>query len=73
VVLAAPGAGPVAAYVRQRAARAALIVEILSLLAGHRPAPVAGPRPPLELLSDSEIRVLRYLCGSNTCGVPKGF
>jgi LuxR family transcriptional regulator, maltose regulon positive regulatory protein len=36
--------------------------DILSLLAGRKPAPPpAGPPPPLEPLSDSEIRVLRYL------------
>ena len=35
--------------------------DILSLLAGQRPAPSAVPRPPLEPLSGSEIRVLRYL------------
>jgi LuxR family transcriptional regulator, maltose regulon positive regulatory protein len=47
---------------RQRTAHAALIADILSLLAGRKLAPPpAGPRPPLEPLSDSEIRVLRYL------------
>jgi LuxR family transcriptional regulator, maltose regulon positive regulatory protein len=47
---------------RQRTAHAALIADILSLLAGHKLAPLpAGPPPPLEPLSDSEIRVLRYL------------
>ena len=47
---------------RQRTAHAALIAQILDLLAGNRPAPLpAGPRPPLEPLSKSEIRVLRYL------------
>src|SRR3974390_3280209 len=47
---------------RQRTAHAALIADILSQLAGNRSAPPpAGPRPPLEALSDSEIRVLRYL------------
>jgi LuxR family transcriptional regulator, maltose regulon positive regulatory protein len=45
---------------RQRTAHAALIAEILGLLAGQVPAP-SGQRPPLEALSDSEIRVLRYL------------
>jgi DNA-binding CsgD family transcriptional regulator len=49
---ATPGSGPLIA---------ALIAEILSLLAGQRPAPPAGPRPPLEALSSSEIRVLRNL------------
>jgi LuxR family maltose regulon positive regulatory protein len=47
---------------RQRTAHAALIADVLSLLAGRTPAPPpAGPRPPLEPLSGSEIRVLRYL------------
>jgi LuxR family transcriptional regulator, maltose regulon positive regulatory protein len=47
---------------RQRTAHAALIGDVLSLLAGRTPAPPpAGPRPLLEPLSDSEIRVLRYL------------
>jgi LuxR family transcriptional regulator, maltose regulon positive regulatory protein len=47
---------------RQRTAHAALLAEILDLLAGKTPAlPFAGPRPPREPLSKSEIRVLRYL------------
>ena len=63
VVPAAPGAGPAAsATPGTRTAHAALIADILSLLAGRTLAPPpAGPRPPLEPLSDSEIRVLRYL------------
>ena len=49
-------------HARQHTAHAALIAEILDLLAGNRPAPLsAEPRPPLEPLSKSEIRVLRYL------------
>jgi LuxR family transcriptional regulator, maltose regulon positive regulatory protein len=48
-------------HARRRTAHAALIAEILSLLAGRAPTPPAGPRPPLEPLSDSEVRVLRYL------------
>jgi LuxR family transcriptional regulator, maltose regulon positive regulatory protein len=40
----------------------AMVADILSLLAGRRPTPPsASPRPPLEPLSDSELRVLRYL------------
>ena len=47
---------------RQRTAHAGLIADILSLLAGRRSAPPpAGPQPPLEPLSESELRVLRYL------------
>jgi DNA-binding NarL/FixJ family response regulator len=39
-----------------------IYADILSLLAGHRSAPPSTkPRPPLELLSRSELRVLRYL------------
>jgi LuxR family transcriptional regulator, maltose regulon positive regulatory protein len=49
-------------HARQRTAHASLIADILSLLAGRMLAqPPAGPRPPLEALSDSEVRVLRYL------------
>jgi LuxR family maltose regulon positive regulatory protein len=49
-------------HARQRTAHAALIADILGLLAGRKPAPPpAGPRPPLEPLSESELRVLRYL------------
>ena len=43
-------------------AHAGLIAEIRSLLAaGRLAAPADGPRPPLEPLSESELRVLRYL------------
>jgi LuxR family transcriptional regulator, maltose regulon positive regulatory protein len=49
-------------HTRHRTAHASLAAEILDLLAGRRPAPSAvRPRLPLEPLSDSEIRVLRYL------------
>jgi LuxR family transcriptional regulator, maltose regulon positive regulatory protein len=57
-----PAPGLLQRHARQRTAHAALIADILSLLAGRTPAPPpAGPRPPLEPLSDSELRVLRYL------------
>jgi len=46
---------------RHGSAHAALIAEILSLLAGRTPAPPPAAAPPLEPLSDSEVRVLRYL------------
>jgi LuxR family maltose regulon positive regulatory protein len=47
---------------RHGTGHAALIAEIRSLLAGGTPAtPPGGARPPLEPLSNSEIRVLRYL------------
>jgi LuxR family maltose regulon positive regulatory protein len=48
-------------HARHRTAHPALVSDILSLLAGQAPAPPAGPPPPAEPLSDSEIRVLRYL------------
>jgi LuxR family maltose regulon positive regulatory protein len=57
-----PAPGLLERYARHGTAHAALIADILSLLAGRRSAPPpAGPWPPLEPLSDSEIRVLRYL------------
>jgi LuxR family transcriptional regulator, maltose regulon positive regulatory protein len=56
-----PAPGLLERQARQGTAHPALIGEILSLLAGQAPAPSARPRPPLEPLSDSEIRVLRYL------------
>ncbi len=48
-------------HVGLRTSHAALIAEILDLLAGMTPAPSGGPQPPLMPLSGSEIRVLRYL------------
>jgi len=57
-----PAPGLLQRQARHGTAHAALIADILSLLAGRRPAPpLTGPPPPLEPLSDSEIRVLRYL------------
>ena len=56
-----PAPGLLERHVRQGTAHAALSAEILDLLAGNRPAPPAGPKPPSEPLSKSEIRVLRYL------------
>jgi LuxR family maltose regulon positive regulatory protein len=57
-----PAPGLLERHVRRGTAHAALIADILSLLAGRTLAPPpAGPPPPLEALSDSEIRVLRYL------------
>jgi LuxR family maltose regulon positive regulatory protein len=57
-----PAPGLLERHARHRTAHAALLAEILDLLAGKRPAPPpAGPRPPLEPLSNAEIRVLRYL------------
>ena len=57
-----PAPGLLERHARQRTAHAALIAQILDLLAGNRPAPPpAGPRAPREPLTKSEIRVLRYL------------
>src|SRR6516165_269811 len=57
-----PAPGLLERHARQRTAHAALIADILSLLAGRKLVPPpAGPPPPLEALSGSEIRVLRYL------------
>jgi LuxR family maltose regulon positive regulatory protein len=49
-------------HVRRGTGHASLIADILSLLAGGMLAPPSAElQPPLEALSDSEIRVLRYL------------
>jgi LuxR family transcriptional regulator, maltose regulon positive regulatory protein len=56
-----PVPGLLERHARHRTAHAALIADIQSLLAGPMTAPPAGPRPPLEPLRDSEVRVLRYL------------
>ena len=57
-----PAPGLLQRHARHRTAHPALIADILSLMAGNRPAPPpAGPSPPLEPLSGSELRVLRYL------------
>jgi len=57
-----PAPGLLERHARQRTAHPSLIAEILGLLAGETPAsPPAGAQPPLEPLSETEIRVLRYL------------
>jgi LuxR family transcriptional regulator, maltose regulon positive regulatory protein len=56
-----PAPGLLERQARQGTAHAALVAEILSRLVGQTSLPPAGPPPPLEPLSDSEIRVLRYL------------
>jgi len=62
-----PAPGLLQRQARQRTAHAALIAEILGLLAGNQAGPRRGapppaaPRLPIEPLSSSELRVLRYL------------
>jgi len=57
-----PAPGLLERHAGHRTAHAALIAEIRSLLAGTKPAgPPPQPRPLLEPLSTSELRVLRYL------------
>jgi LuxR family maltose regulon positive regulatory protein len=57
-----PAPGLLQRHARHGTAHAALIADILSLLSRRKLAPPpAGPPPPLEPLSDSELRVLRYL------------
>jgi LuxR family transcriptional regulator, maltose regulon positive regulatory protein len=57
-----PVPGLLERHARQRTAHADLIAEILGLLAGNRPAlPTPRLRLPVEPLSESELRVLRYL------------
>jgi LuxR family transcriptional regulator, maltose regulon positive regulatory protein len=57
-----PALGLLERHARGRTAHASLLAEIRGLLAARTPAaPAAGPQPPLEPLSDSEIRVLRCL------------
>jgi LuxR family maltose regulon positive regulatory protein len=56
-----PAPGLLERHARQRTAHAALIAQIIDLLGGNRPAAPAGRRAPVEPLTRSEIRVLRYL------------
>jgi LuxR family transcriptional regulator, maltose regulon positive regulatory protein len=58
-----PTKGLLERHARHRTAHAALVAEIRGMLAGTRgePRPLSRPEPLLEPLSDSEIRVLRYL------------
>ena len=62
IFLLHPVPGLLERHARHRTAHASLIGEILSVLTGKVPAsPPIGSQPPLEPLSNSEIRVLRYL------------
>src|SRR5689334_1753765 len=57
-----PAPGLLERQARHRTAHASLVAEIRSVLAGRMPAPSpVTTQPPLEPLSNSEIRVLRYL------------
>jgi LuxR family maltose regulon positive regulatory protein len=57
-----PVPGLLERHARHGTAHASLVADILSLLAGRQLAPrPAGPEPLLEPLSDSEVRVLRYM------------
>jgi LuxR family transcriptional regulator, maltose regulon positive regulatory protein len=57
-----PAPGLLERHARHRTAHPSLIAEILDLLAWRRSAPPpTGRQPPLMPLSESEIRVLRYL------------
>ena len=57
-----PAPGLLERHARHGTAHAALLAETRSLLAGRTPAPPpAAAQPPLDPLSNSEIRVLRYL------------
>ena len=57
-----PAPGLLERHAREQTAHPALLAEILDLLPGNESAPPpARPRPPLEALSRSEVRVLRYL------------
>jgi LuxR family transcriptional regulator, maltose regulon positive regulatory protein len=56
-----PTKGLLERQARHRTAHAALVAEIQTLLSKSRPPHRAGLRPLLEPLSDSELRVLRYL------------
>jgi LuxR family transcriptional regulator, maltose regulon positive regulatory protein len=57
-----PAPGLLERHARQHTTHAALIAQILGLLGGNTPAPLsAGAWVPIEPLTKSEIRVLRYL------------
>jgi LuxR family transcriptional regulator, maltose regulon positive regulatory protein len=56
-----PAPGLLDRHARQPTAHPSLLAEIRGLLSGTQPSPPARPQPLLEALSESEIRVLRYL------------
>jgi LuxR family transcriptional regulator, maltose regulon positive regulatory protein len=61
VSLRHPVPGLLQRHARERTAHSALVAEILGLLAGNKSAPPPAGPPPLDALSGSEVRVLRYL------------
>jgi DNA-binding CsgD family transcriptional regulator len=56
-----PAPGLLERHTRRPTAHASMLAEIRNLLSGTPPSPPAQPRPLLEALSESEIRVLRYM------------
>jgi len=56
-----PAPGLVDRHTRHHTAHPSLLAEIQDLPSGTQPSPRARPRPLLESLSQSELRVLRYL------------
>jgi LuxR family transcriptional regulator, maltose regulon positive regulatory protein len=56
-----PSAGLLERRARHGTAHPVLIAQILSMLAGHTPTSPPSQQPLLEPLSNSEVRVLRYL------------
>jgi LuxR family maltose regulon positive regulatory protein len=60
-LLLCPAPDLVERHTRRHTNHAALVAELQSLLAATGSAPPAGPRPTTEPLSESELRVLRFL------------
>ena len=56
-----PAPGLLDRHARHPTAHASLLAEIQDRLSGTQPSPRARPRPLLAALSESELRVLRYL------------
>jgi LuxR family transcriptional regulator, maltose regulon positive regulatory protein len=60
----APAQGLLQRHPRHRTAHATLLSAILDVLAGTSPQPRGQVAPPMQELSDAELRVLRYLPGN---------
>jgi LuxR family maltose regulon positive regulatory protein len=56
-----PAPGLLDRHARHPTAHASLLAEIQDRLSGTQPSPRARPRPLLAALSESELRVLRYM------------